>query len=290
MTIVNIGVIGAGIMGAGVAQVLAQAGYKVTLVDLSREALDRANARIKKGLRLQALFGKGESKAGSVEILNSILFSTEYRHLEEASFVIENVSERLEIKRDVYQHLDRLCRADCIFASNTSAIPITRIASFTNRPDKVLGMHFMNPAALKQTVELIKGAHTSDETIGAAMALLQKLGRECIIVGDSPGFVINRVLMPTINEAIYLVQEQVSSVEDIDRIFKACLGHKMGPLETADLIGLDTILSSIEILFESFGDSKYRPCPLLRKMVDAGLLGCKSGQGFYSYPNKECAT
>ena len=289
MEINSVGVVGAGVMGTGVSQVLGQAGYKVTLVDISHEALERARTLIQKGLRLQTLFGKGESTVGAAKAMDSITLSTEYSLLEEVSFVIENVVEELEVKKDVFERLDRVCRIDCIFASNTSVIPITRLASFTNRPDKVLGMHFMNPVTLKPTVELIRGFHTSKETIGSAMTLLQSIGKEGIIVGDSPGFVINRVLMPMINEASYLVQEQVASVEDIDRIFKTCLGHKMGPLETADLIGLDTILSSIEALYESFGDSKYRPCPLLRKMVDAGLLGCKSGQGFYYYSDERVA-
>lgn len=273
-------------MGAGLSQVLSQAGYKVTLVDISPEALERSRTSIKNGLRLLTLFGQGALNAGSPGAGHSITFSTEYSPLQDVSFVIESVVEKLDAKQRVFESLDRVCRGSCIFASNTSVISITRLASFTNRPDKVLGMHFMNPVSLKHTVEVVRGVHTSNETIESATALLQSLGKECIVVGDSPGFIINRVLMPTINEAIYLVQEQVAPVEDIDRLFRACLGHKMGPLETADLIGLDIILASIEALHQSFGDSKYRPCPLLRRMVDAGLLGCKSGQGFYSYSDE----
>jgi 3-hydroxybutyryl-CoA dehydrogenase len=199
-------------------------------------------------------------------------------------FVIENVTEKWEIKQKVYVQLDAICPKPCIFAANTSAIPITRLASVTRRAPKVIGMHFMNPVPLKPMVEVIRGVHTSDETVETAKNFLAQMGKECIIVNDSPGFVSNRVLMLAINEAIYLLQEQVASAEDVDRIFKTCFGHKMGPLETADLIGLDTVLYSIKVLYESFNDSKYRPCPLLKKMVDAGLYGQKSGQGFYTYP------
>jgi 3-hydroxybutyryl-CoA dehydrogenase len=170
-----------------------------------------------------------------------------------------------------------------VFAVNTSAISITRIASVTSRAPQVIGMHFMNPVPLKPMVEVIRGYHTSEQTIDTAKALVAAMDKECIVVNDSPGFVTNRVMMLTINEAIFMVQEQVSSVVEIDRLFKQCFGHKMGPLETADLIGLDTILLSIEVLYESFNDSKYRPCPLLKQMVDAGLYGRKSGRGFYTY-------
>jgi len=179
--------------------------------------------------------------------------------------------------------LDNVCPDHCIFAANTSAIPITRIGSATSRPEKVIGMHLMNPVPMKKMVELIPGHHTSQETIDEAKKFLAGMDKECIIVKDSPGFVSNRVLMLTINEAIFLVHEQVADAKDVDNIFKSCFGHKMGPLETADLIGLDTILYSIEMLYESFSDSKYRPCPLLKKMVDAGLHGRKSGKGFYNY-------
>jgi 3-hydroxybutyryl-CoA dehydrogenase len=203
--------------------------------------------------------------------------------LEEADFLIENVVERWDVKRDLYQRIDSVCPGRTIFAANTSAIPITRIASATRRPAKVLGIHFMNPVPLKRSVEVIRGYHTSEETIDAARGLLARMDKECILVNDSPGFVSNRVLMLTINEAIFLVSERVATPADVDRIFKECFGHKMGPLETADLIGLDTILLSLESLYESFSDSKYRPCPLLKQMVDAGLHGRKSGAGFYPY-------
>jgi 3-hydroxybutyryl-CoA dehydrogenase len=203
--------------------------------------------------------------------------------LGDADFVIENATEKVEIKRGIYENLDRVCKAACVFAANTSAISITRIASMTNRAPQVIGMHFMNPVPMKPVVEVIRAEHTSDETVQMAGALLAAMGKEAVIINDYPGFVSNRVLMLTINEAIFLVQDQVAAPEDIDKIFKTCFGHKMGPLETADLIGLDTILYSIEVLYESYNDSKYRPSPLLRKMVDAGKHGMKSGQGFYTY-------
>jgi 3-hydroxybutyryl-CoA dehydrogenase len=281
MSIQLVGVVGAGVMGAGVAQNLAQTGHRVILVDVSENALAKAEQEIKDNIRFQTLFKKGPQN--SVDALGNITFSVADELLKDVDFVIENVTEKWDIKRGVYQRIDEICPAHCVFAANTSAISITRIASLTKRALKVVGIHFMNPVALKPMVEVIRGHHTSEETLQTAGELLAQMGKEYIVVNDSPGFVSNRVLMLMINEAIFLLQDQVASVEDVDRIFKSCFGHKMGPLETADLIGLDTILFSIEVLYESFNDSKYRPCPLLRKMVDAGLHGRKSGQGFYSY-------
>jgi 3-hydroxybutyryl-CoA dehydrogenase len=217
------------------------------------------------------------------EILGRIRVFTDYAVLREADFVIENVTERIGVKAEVYRRLDAICPPQCVFAANTSAIPITRIAAMTSRPAQVVGMHFMNPVPLKTAVEVIRGYHTSDETIATATRFLTLMGKKAILVGDSPGFVSNRVLMLTINEAIFLVQEKVATPEVVDEIFKNCFEHKMGPLETADLIGLDTILFSIEVLYDEFKDSKFRPCPLLRQMVDAGLRGRKNGRGFYSY-------
>ena len=281
MSIQLVGVVGAGVMGAGVAQNLAQTGHRVILVDVSENALAKAEQEIKNNIRFQTLFKKGTQN--SLDALSNITFSVADELLKDVDFVIENVTEKWDIKRGVYQRIDEICPARCVFAANTSAISITRIASLTKRALKVVGIHFMNPVALKPMVEVIRGHHTSEETLQTAGELLTQMGKEYIVVNDSPGFVSNRVLMLMINEAIFLLQDQVASVEDVDRIFKSCFGHKMGPLETADLIGLDTILFSIEVLYESFNDSKYRPCPLLRKMVDAGLHGRKSGQGFYSY-------
>jgi 3-hydroxybutyryl-CoA dehydrogenase len=280
-----VGVIGAGVMGAGVAQVFAQAGHHVALVDISADALTRARRDIETNTRLQGLFGR--TAKATAPALDAITFTEEYDALSDAAFIIENVTERWDVKREVYARLDGLAAEGCVFAANTSAIPITRIASLTRRPSMVLGLHFMNPVHLKPTVEVIRGFHTADATIVAAQGLLASVGKEGIVVNDSPGFVTNRVLMLTINEAAFLIHERVASAEDVDRLFKQCFGHKMGPLETADLIGLDTILLSIEVLEESFRDSKYRPCPLLRTMVDAGLHGRKSGRGFYDYSTSE---
>jgi 3-hydroxybutyryl-CoA dehydrogenase len=283
MTNQVVGVIGAGVMGTGVAQNLAMAGQRAILIDISDEILDRARTEISQNLRFQGLFNKGEKRVNAREIVGLIEFTTEQRLLAEADFIIENVTEKWEIKKQVYAQIDAICPQHCVFAANTSAIPITRIASATRRAPQVLGIHFMNPVPLKPTVEVIRGYHTSEQTLETALALLGRMGKTGIVVNDSPGFVSNRVLMLTINEAIFLLQDGVASAEDIDTIFKNCFGHKMGPLETADLIGLDTILYSLEVLYESFNDSKYRPCPLLKKMVDAGLLGRKTRQGFYKY-------
>lgn len=284
MEVKQIGVIGAGVMGRGVAQNLAQTGHQVVLIDVSTKILENATNEIKQAIRLQQLFGQKKETEPIDEVMARIIFSTDYEQLASTDFVIENVIEKWDVKQTVYHQLETICPERAIFAANTSAIPITRLASATQRPAQVIGIHFMNPVPMKPTVEVIRGYHTSDETVEITNLLLAQMGKEGIIVNDAPGFVSNRVLMLTVNEAVYLVHEQVASAEDVDRIFKSCFGHKMGPLETADLIGLDTILYSIEVLYESFNDSKYRPCPLLKKMVDAGLHGQKSGQGFYNYP------
>jgi 3-hydroxybutyryl-CoA dehydrogenase len=283
MKLQTIGVVGAGVMGTGVAQNLAHTNHNVILVDINTEILDKAKQEIKNNIRFQAFFQKKDKTAKPDEILRKIEFTTDYKLLENIDFLIENVTEKWDNKRQVYSLLDSICPADCIFAANTSAIPITRIASVTKRADRVVGIHFMNPVAMKLVVEMIRGYYTSATTIETSKIMLSQMGKECVIVNDSPGFVSNRVLMLTINEAIFLLQEKVAVAEDIDKIFKECFGHKMGPLETADLIGLDTILFSIEVLYENFNDSKYRPCSLLKKMVDAGLYGKKNGKGFYNY-------
>ncbi|HEY6351468.1 MAG TPA: 3-hydroxyacyl-CoA dehydrogenase NAD-binding domain-containing protein [Candidatus Angelobacter sp.] len=278
----TIGVVGAGVMGTGLAQALAQAGLRTLLVDTSDAILAGAMGKVKDNLRFQRLFQK-ESSVNVQETLARIEVSTDYGVLRETDFVIENVTEKVDIKSRSYSQMEAACPAHCVFAANTSAIPITRIAAMTRRPNQVLGMHFMNPVPLKTTVEVIRGFHTSEETLQTAKRLLALMGKTAIVVSDSPGFVSNRVLMLTINEAIFLLHERVATAEDIDAIFKNCFGHKMGPLETADLIGLDTILFSIEVLYEEFKDGKFRPCPLLRQMVDAGLHGRKNGRGFYNY-------
>jgi 3-hydroxybutyryl-CoA dehydrogenase len=287
MKIQTVGVIGAGVMGSGVAQDLAQTGHRVVLVDVSDEILERARGEIRKNLRFQGFFKKGAPAETPDAVLKRVEFTTDYRYLSEVDFVVENVTEKWELKKKVYEQLDAVCPGHAVFAANTSAISITRIGSATRRAPQVIGMHFMNPVPLKPTVEVIRGYHTSEQTVETAKGLLAGMNKEGIVVNDSPGFVSNRVLMLTVNEAIFLVQDRVASAEEVDRIFKSCFGHKMGPLETADLIGLDTILFSIEVLYESFNDGKYRPCPLLKKMVDAGLHGRKSGQGFYTYATEE---
>jgi 3-hydroxybutyryl-CoA dehydrogenase len=278
----TIGVIGAGVMGVGLSHALAQSGLRTLLIDVSDSVLESALGQIRNNIRFQRLFHKNQG-SGPEEILARIKVSADYEVLRDADFVVENVTEKFEIKTQVYRQLDAICPPQCVFAANTSAIPITRIGALTRRPTQVLGMHFMNPVPLKTAVEVIRGYHTSDATIATATRLLGLMGKKAILVNDSPGFVSNRVLMLTINEAIFLVQEKVASPEVVDDIFKNCFEHKMGPLETADLIGLDTILFSIEVLYDEFKDSKFRPCPLLRQMVDAGLHGRKSGRGFYSY-------
>lgn len=278
-----VGVVGAGVMGTGVALALAQVGRRVVLVDTHEGALERSREEMKTGLRMKRLFSKGASEEVAGDPLERIVWTTEYEALRDAGFVIENVTEKWEVKEPVYRRLDALCPEDCVFGANTSCVSITRLGSVTRRPQRVVGMHFMNPVLLKGTIEVIRGHHTSEDTLERAKALLRSLGKDCIVVEDFPGFVSNRVLMLTINEAIWVVFDGVAPAEDVDRLFKACFGHKMGPLETADLIGLDTILDSLQVLYESYRDTKFRPCPLLSKMVDAGLLGRKSGRGFYPY-------
>lgn len=278
-----VGVVGAGVMGAGVAQSLASSNYAVVVVDRAEQALHSAKREIERGIRLQTLLATADTPSRPRANLSRIRFTTDPTELAAADFVIENITERWDDKNALYRQLDAICRPGAVIAANTSAISITRLASATSRPASVIGMHFMNPVPMKRTVELIRGHFTSDATVAAAQALLAGMGKEGILVNDSPGFVSNRVLMLTINEAVFLLHEHVATAADVDRLFRECFGHKMGPLETADLIGLDTILLSIEALHESFGDGKYRPCPLLKRMVHANLLGRKSGQGFYTY-------
>jgi len=281
----TLGVVGAGVMGRGVAHAAAQKGMRVVLVDVSDDILAAADNEIRQALRFAAMLDKNAVAASADEIVQRIEFTTDLARLAQADFLVENVSEKVEIKEILYPQLDSICSSDCVFAVNTSAISITRVASWTQRADKVVGMHFMNPVPMKPLVEVIRAHHTSDATIATAKQFLSQLGKEAVVVNDMPGFVSNRILMLTVNEAVFVVQDQVSTARDVDRIFKGCFGHKMGPLETADLIGLDTILFSLDVLYESYNDPKFRPAPLLRRMVDAGLHGRKSGEGFFKYPN-----
>lgn len=283
----TIGVIGAGVMGTGVAHSFSQAGHSVILVDIAQKALDKARQELERDLRLQLLFQKGHRDKMRVpdfhDIVARIRFSTDIDALSSADWVIENVPERFEVKAAVYERLDQVCRGEVIFGANTSAILITWLASLTRRPSQVVGTHFMNPVPVKRTVEVIRGRETSQATVAAVRRFLASVGMEAIVVGDSPGFVSNRILMAAINEAVLLLEEEIATAEDIDRVFRSCLGHKMGPLETADLIGLDVVLDTLNVLRHYFGNAKFRPPDRLTQMVREGKLGRKSGQGFYEY-------
>jgi 3-hydroxybutyryl-CoA dehydrogenase len=280
----RIGVVGAGVIGSGVAQALAQTEHDVILVDISSDVLTRVEGELRRSIRFHHLVAGGAPRQDVDRVLARIQFSQTYDPLADAAFVIENVTESWPVKREVYALLDDVCAETASLAANTSAIPITKIAESTRAPDRVVGIHFMNPVPLKPVVEVIRGRYTSERTLASTRQLLGQMEKEAIVVGDSPGFVSNRVLMLTVNEAAFLVHEEVASAQDVDEIFKGCFGHPMGPLATADLIGIDTVLNSIEVLQDEFADDKYSPCPLLRTMVAAGDLGRKSGRGFFEYP------
>ena len=285
MEVNTLGVVGAGVMGRGVAQAASQSGMHVILVDISDQILSQARAEIAHNLRFSGMLRARDDAAESdQQVLDRIALTTDLDQLSDVDFLVENTSEKIDIKAVLYPKLDSICAERCIFAANTSAISITRIGGWTQRPDLVLGMHFMNPVPMKPMVETIRAFHTSEETLAKATAFLGQMSKEAVVVNDMPGFVSNRVLMLTVNEAVFLVQDQVASASDVDKIFKGCFGHKMGPLETGDLIGLDTILYSLDVLYEAYNDPKFRPAPLLKKMVDAGLYGRKSGEGFFKYP------
>lgn len=279
----RVGVIGAGVIGVGVTQDLAQTGHQVLLIDVEDEILSHAEGIIARNVRLHHLVRPQASRLDTQQVMRRIDFSTDYQLLADVEFVIENVTEDWDLKESVYKRLDAICSPQCIFAANTSAIPITRIGSVTRRASSVLGMHFMNPVPLKPVVEVVRGRETSDETIGRARALLAQMGKKAVVVRDSPGFVSNRVLMVTINEAVSLLQEEVATAEAIDTIFRDCFAHQMGPLETADLIGLDTVRNTLQVLHDAWHHDKFKPCPLLSSMVESGRLGRKSGRGFYEY-------
>jgi 3-hydroxybutyryl-CoA dehydrogenase len=282
MDIEHIGVVGAGTMGLGIAQVSATSGYQVTLVDIDAEQLERALAAIEKSV--DKLHSKGRlSDEQHAQALERITTATELGALAEADLVVEAVVEQLEVKRGIFERLDELTRPEVILASNTSSISITELGAATDRPHRVIGMHFMNPVPLMKLVEVIRGLVTSDETTASVVALSEALGKTPVEAEDYPGFISNRILCPMINEAIYALMEGVGTAEAIDTVMKLGMNHPMGPLTLADLIGLDIVLNVMEVLQEGLGDDKYRPCPLLRRMVAAGHLGRKTGQGFYTY-------
>lgn len=277
------GVIGAGVMGADVAFDLSLNGYHVILNDLSEETLKKAEQKITRNVRSYRMLIPALSEVSAETILSRITFTTDLSQLSQASLVIENITESWKEKSALYRQLASFCSKDTYFAVNTSCISITKIAALLPSPDRVMGMHFMNPVPLKKMVEMVRGFHTSEETIAYGKDFLKTLNKRAVVVDDFPGFAANRLSHLFMNEAAFLVQDRVADPKDIDRLFREGYGHQMGPLETADLIGLDTVVNSLEILYESFQDSKFRCCPLLKKMVDAGQLGKKSGQGFYAY-------
>lgn len=282
MTIKNVMVIGAGQMGSGIAQVFAQSGFDVKLNDLSEEALQKGLATMEKLLSRNV--DKGRMTEGEkTATLDNITTSTSLDDASDRDLVIEAVVENMDVKTQVFQKLDEVTPEHAILATNTSSLPITDIAAVTKRPDQVIGMHFMNPVPVMKLVEVIRAIQTSDETYQTIEETAKALGKMPVEVNDYPGFVSNRVLMPMINEAIYTVYEGVAEPEAVDEVMKLGMNHPMGPLTLADFIGLDTCLYIMEVLYEGFGDSKYRPCPLLKKYVSAGWLGKKSGRGFYVY-------
>ncbi|MFY9740630.1 MAG: 3-hydroxybutyryl-CoA dehydrogenase [Candidatus Sulfotelmatobacter sp.] len=282
MEIRRVGVMGAGTMGNGIAHVFARSGYSVMLCDVEQRFLERGLATITRNLEREVAKGKisAEDRDSALKRIEPV---TERGKLAECDFIVEAATEKLEIKAEIFRDLDRLARPEVVLASNTSSISITKLAALTKRPDKVIGMHFFNPVPVMKLVEVIRGLATSAETFSETRDLALKLEKTPVEVNDAPGFVSNRVLMPLINEAIYAVMEGVATAEAIDEVFRLGMNHPMGPLTLADFIGLDVCLDIMRVMQEGLGDPKYRPCPLLIKMVDAGWLGRKNGRGFYRY-------
>lgn len=276
----KIGVVGAGVMGKGVAQRFAQGGHDVVLYDISETILEKAKKEIQRNLQFANMFQK---KFDVDEVMGHIQLAKSYDNFKDVDYVVENVPEVETIKKSVYEQLEKVCKESCIYMVNTSCVPITKVGSFTSRAEKVIGVHFMNPVPMKNFAEVIRGLFTTEETIEEIRNLLAGVGIEIEVVNDSAGFVSNRLSHLFMNEAAFLVYEGVATAEQIDNIFKKAFGHTMGPLETADLIGLDTVLDSLKVLYDEYEDPKFRACPLLKQKVNAGLVGRKAGKGFYNY-------
>ncbi len=281
----TVGVLGAGQMGNGIAQVLANEGIRVKMVDLSQAALDKGVATISSSCD-RLIKKEAMTEAKKKDLLGQITTATAMTEFKDCDFVIEAIAENVDLKLKVFKELDQICKPEAILCSNTSSISITKIAAATKRPDKVAGMHFMNPVPLMKLVEGIRGLQTSDDTFASVAKLATRLGKTFVEVKDMPGFAVNRILMPMINEAVYTLHEGIASVEDIDQSMKLGTNQPMGPLTLADFIGLDTCLAIMNVLHDGLGDTKYRPCPLLVKYVEAGWLGRKTGRGFYRYEGK----
>jgi 3-hydroxybutyryl-CoA dehydrogenase len=282
MDIKTVGVVGAGQMGNGIAQVAAFSGFQVVMSDIADSFVQKGLTTISKNLDRMVEKGKIPSQKKE-EVMGRIKGTIQLQDMAHVDFAVEAATENEPLKLQIFKDLDRICRKDIILSSNTSSLSITKIASATQRPSQVIGMHFMNPVPVMQLVEIIRGLRTSQETYDTVKSLTEKMGKTPVEANDFPGFISNRILMPMINEAIYTLFEGVGTPEAIDTVMKLGMNHPMGPLALADLIGLDTCLAIMEVLYKGFGDSKYRPCPLLRKYVDSGYLGKKTGQGFYKY-------